>query len=73
MGSSMAANIVREINSCRSFVRGREALIGTIDQSIQANLATTIIKMINSASSFGPAEAGHVQDALKDNPFGDTA
>ena len=67
----MSAAIVKEISSVKKFVLTRDVGLGPCDPTLLSNFARAIIAMINTAPTFGAAEASSVQEALADPPYGD--
>jgi len=64
-------HILKDISSVRRFVDGRKALSGAVDPGMLSNFASSLIRMINTATVFGKMEAASIQDALADSPYGE--
>jgi hypothetical protein len=67
----MAANVIKEIASVKSFVRARTGLDADgVSDTLMSSFVATIVKMINATASFSTLDAGHVTDAIADRPYG---
>ena len=63
--------LVKEIHSVKAFFKARGEQGKVTDAPLQKSFADTLITMLNSIKSFGPAEAAQVVDAMHGCPYGE--
>ena len=63
--------LVKEIHSVKAFFKARGEQGKVTDAPLQKSFADTLITMLNSIKSFGPAEAAQIVDAMHGCPYGD--
>lgn len=63
--------LVKEIHSVKAFFKARGEQGKVTDAPLQKSFADTLITMLNSIKSFGPADAAQIVDAMKCCPYGE--
>lgn len=66
------AQVIKEINSVRSFFSTRDSSTGSDVATLQRSFADGVMKKLSLVQDFGPGEGAQLNELLRGNPFGDT-